>query len=72
MYDKRRAPYCAYETALCSAHLQSYNEDVEDYQTLEEPSIQISSDDDGTTVHGSWRGGSVKRGAKRKHEAGGR
>lgn len=72
MYDERHAPYCTYDLASFSVDLQSYNEDVEDYQTLEEPSIQISSDDDGATAHGSWRGGSAKRGAKRKHGAGGR
>jgi hypothetical protein len=59
MYDERHAPYCTYDLASFSVDLQSYNEDVEDYQTLEEPSIQISSDDDGATAHGSWRGGSA-------------
>jgi hypothetical protein len=55
-----------------SVDLQSYNEDVEDCQLLQQPSIQISSDDDGTTVNGSWRGGSFKRGAKRKNGTDGR
>lgn len=36
----------------------------------EDPSIQISSDDEGTTAHVSWRGGAAKRGAKRKQGAG--
>jgi len=49
--------------------LQSYNEDIEDYQMVEEPNIQISSDDEHTAAHGSWRGGTAKQGAKRKQGA---
>ena len=47
--------------------MQSYNEDIEGYQIPEDPSIQISSDDEGTAAHGSWQDGAAKRGAKRKH-----
>ena len=54
---------------LILASLQSYNEDVEDYQLLEDRSVQISSDDEGAIADGSWRGGAAKRGAKRKHGA---
>ena len=58
----------AYNIQRCM-FLQSYNEDIEDYQMVEEPNIQISSDDEDTAAHGSWRGGTAKQGAKRKQGA---
>ena len=50
-----------------STHTQSYNEDIEGYQIPEDPSVQISSDDEGTAAHSSWQDGAAKPGGKRKH-----
>ena len=60
-------PTRLYPTMSSSTLTQSYNEDIEGYQILEDPSIQISSDEEGTAAHGSWQDGAAKRGAKRKH-----